>query len=660
MWFFAPAAAADLAVGAGQPYLTVEAALQAAAPGDRILVDPGGYDVRETRLGLAVEIAPAAGAGTVTLRADSGKGLFVVEPGGALVLRDLALEGQGRQVATVTDASIAVVGGVVTGARGRDGGVIDATTATVSLEGVTIEAPIADDRGGVVHAVGSVVSMIGGSVRAAEAKKGGVFDLSAGSTLTVDGARFEANVADEGSVWIVTDGAAVASGVAFVGNVANNRGTVVCDTSDCTLAGVTFDGNVAPDAAVARALGGALSLSSSVLCRHGGDRAIEVQSGTLSLRDDVFVGNDVGDGLVVVDGGVADVLEVHFVGNTAAGSGAALAARGGATVSLQNTLVAYNTAGGPVVDVPSADLSGGWSLFHGNADADLPGGLRATDVAGDPLFPAPAPGSCDAAALAPPIASPAVDAGNPALSDGDGSRSDIGAFGGGDPGPVEVIDADADGWPAASDCDDADAAIHPLRPEVACDGVDQDCDPGTPDAVDDDQDGVTVCDGDCNDQSADRSAFFDVYRDRDGDGFGAGELTTLCGFPPTGASLQDGDCDDRDGDRFPGNTEVPYDDLDQDCDGEDLADVDGDGSPYPEDCRDEDPTVRPDAPEIEGDGVDQDCTGFDATSTVVGGFGFTCGCASARSGAAPGLALLAALVLRRRRAVPVTSRSGTR
>jgi hypothetical protein len=55
----------------------------------------------------------------------------------------------------------------------------------------------------------------------------------------------------------------------------------------------------------------------------------------------------------------------------------------------------------------------------------------------------------------------------------------------------------------AGDCDDADAAVSPGTAERECNGVDDDCDPATPDsegpAGDADGDGFEVCDGDCDD-----------------------------------------------------------------------------------------------------------------------------------------------------------------
>jgi|GEM_PF-2626861 len=98
--------------------------------------------------------------------------------------------------------------------------------------------------------------------------------------------------------------------------------------------------------------------------------------------------------------------------------------------------------------------------------------------------------------LCPGIGSPLTDAGDPALMDPDGSRADIGAFG----GPfaftcAEVLDADGDGYrPVTGDCDDSDPARFPFNIEVHCDGVDQDCDGSDP---------QTGCPGDDDDSSGD-------------------------------------------------------------------------------------------------------------------------------------------------------------
>lgn len=86
------------------------------------------------------------------------------------------------------------------------------------------------------------------------------------------------------------------------------------------------------------------------------------------------------------------------------------------------------------------------------------------------------------------------------------------------------------------------------------------------------------------------------------------------------------DCDDASATVHPGATEVPYDGIDQDCDGRDFCDVDGDGyaatactsldgggNPVSgTDCDDTNAAIHPFATEIADDGIDQDCSGADA------------------------------------------------
>ena len=98
-------------------------------------------------------------------------------------------------------------------------------------------------------------------------------------------------------------------------------------------------------------------------------------------------------------------------------------------------------------------------------------------------------------------------------------------------------DQDGDGYTSYTDCNDNDPSIHPGATEI-CDGRDNDCNG----AVDDN----ALCpNGQC-------IAGQCVEFDNDGDGY----------------TVSEGDCNDNDAYIYPGATEICGDGIDQDCDGE--------------------------------------------------------------------------------------------
>lgn len=172
----------------------------------------------------------------------------------------------------------------------------------------------------------------------------------------------------------------------------------------------------------------------------------------------------------------------------------------------------------------------------------------------------------------------------------------------GDPGVSQVASTQPAGYVTnAWDCNDTTAGMSPGVPEVLCDGIDNDCNPGIPDDYDADGDGHSYCSGtDCNDSNA------NIY-------YGAPEICgngvdddcvggdTLC----SETYCADGADNDVDG-------YVDCADPDctssSDCSSSTASDYDGDGYDDSIDCGWWSANIYSGAPEL-ADWVDNDCDG---------------------------------------------------
>lgn len=125
----------------------------------------------------------------------------------------------------------------------------------------------------------------------------------------------------------------------------------------------------------------------------------------------------------------------------------------------------------------------------------------------------------------------------------------------------EPADLDMDGYSAEEDCDDQNDLINPGVSEQPYNGIDDDCNPLTPDD------------------------------DLDGDGY-----------------LTANDCDDQNPNINPGQSEISYNGLDDDCNPETPDDdLDDDGYPLESDCNDTNPDINPSQTEIPYNNIDDDC-----------------------------------------------------
>jgi len=164
------------------------------------------------------------------------------------------------------------------------------------------------------------------------------------------------------------------------------------------------------------------------------------------------------------------------------------------------------------------------------------------------------------------IADTSVEQDDTGNSEDTGSDTDVDTADTEDTGVVNdpAVDDDGDGYSEEEgDCDDGNLWIGPDAPDLVGDGIDQNCD------------GV---DG----------------TDLDRDGY----ASTITGGT---------DCDDGNDAIYPGATEIWYDGIDQDCNGESDFDQDYDGYAVPEDCNDTDITICPGCEEAWNDGIDNDC-----------------------------------------------------
>ncbi|MEQ1571659.1 MAG: MopE-related protein [Myxococcota bacterium] len=588
-----------LSDGAIFPTLTAAAADAATANGETLVLDAG--TLTEAGSVTINDNLTISGPGA-TLKANAaGTSVLTIGSGKTLTLTDLSIVGTGIHQRGVTG-----------------------TTGTLIATDVTFDTAYDGDFGGGVYVSNGSVTLtrvtFQGTAGTPLADQGGALWVGGGGTtpVTLTDVTFIDTEADQ------------SGGAIYASNVA-----LTCD-------GCVFDGgDAATNGGGIYSSGGSLTVRRSRFCgvNGGGNGGAIYGASGGTLENNIFGQNTAGNGgAVYAFGGAWTITNNHVIGNT--GGGAIQTGGTGATLTARNNLFLDNdgfgislfSAGTPIV-------AHNW--FDGNVGTLNNGGtLDGTNVTtgGDPDL-ADLSTNCLTGDLWPsPVTSGLLDAGEDGVpyDDLDGTRNDIGAYGGPEAGPgvdsahFVYADADSDGLTYLHECDDENGANFPGNVEV-CDGGDNNCDG----LVDDADPGITG------------QALWYPDCDKDGHGGFIAEqacfLPTDCDyFPAEKYEYYVDDCDDSDPFTYEGADEYCFDGgADRNCDGDpDLGavdsnlfylDQDGDGfgddnqvdaycvenapngtTATPGDCDDSESSTYPGAPdECDASGIDSDCGGAD-------------------------------------------------
>jgi uncharacterized protein (TIGR03382 family) len=585
--------------------------------------------------------------------AENGYGGAIATSGGDLTIRDSVFthnaisEFYGGAIAAY-DTDLVVEGSdfatnealLFNGGGNAHGGAIivyGTGVATTTIEGSSFSENFAEGFGGALRIEAGALTVTDSTFASNLSGYGGAMHLPTPAEVTISGSTFTTNEAPYAGAIRWRPNSSTASltltSNTFDGNVADGgyAGAVFAYSGgSLALTGNTFTGNTA-------VVGGAMLLQlvdritakQNLFCHNeasgdagnsdGGAVTVYQSGGGGSNRwtNNVFAENSAqayGGGINFLEALTVYVVNNTFVENEAAGNGGAAIFRS-SPAQFTNNVVAWSAGNGVTADAASS-LTITYNDFYDNVaentgDALDPTLLDASNLKLDPALTAyTANGDCSDDLFWPLATSPLVDAGDPAISDPDASRSDIGAFGGPDADVSLFTDTDGDGWVDVQDCQPEDDNAFPGALETPYDGIDQDCDG---------EDEIDV----------------------DGDAW-------------TAVEAGGDDCDDTNAAVNPGAEETWYDGVDADCDGADDHDQDADGSPSPADCDDLDPNVNPAASDALGDGVDANCDGEDGTEVADTGDGTDeedkgCNCDGGAGAPTGAWALLLLALVRRRR-----------
>ncbi len=467
----------DPHVGLGPDSLeTIQAALDVAGDGQTVWVGPGTYLEHELTMdGKAIALRSTHGASATTIDAEqlgsvmqftNGEGVGTLLDGFTIMGGSSSYYGGGLYLSGV---SVTLKNLIVTENVAQYGGGISASNSVLVLTDVTIANNIVRELVQYDGVEGPALDVWSSSATLTRVVvDGNLCDFQWGGCL---GAMTMLN-SDVTLAQSVISGNENSGGLWFVSGSATVSQVAVID--NCWV-GMTIDGSVADLTwtTVERNGGGGIALRS-----FSGVRA------TSTLTHVTVVWNT-GDGIRAEYGGAVNLDQVAVLGNGGAGLSVDSVYMEDGHATARNSIFAYNNGdeieawivqGYPAVD---PDITVTRSCVY-SPDGEAVSGftLDETNITADPTFlVAPTwdeeTGLWTFTDIHLALDSPLIDAGDPDILDPDGSRSDIGVYGGPDAGGW---DRDGDGWndwfwpgwiddapngydPAAYDCDDEDPDV---------------------------------------------------------------------------------------------------------------------------------------------------------------------------------------------------------
>ncbi len=369
-------------------YATIQAAINAAAAGDTILVETGVYNESDVISVPNLTIEADAGQTPIldgTNLASPGPGFEIAATGvtvSGLTIRNFS---GSSAVDVLTGASLTLADDIIEhnqNAGGNGGGVYDAGTLQVT-GGAILDNAAAD--GGGIYVAGGTLAVVGGTIAGnsavgatgatgpagqaggtgGSAMGGGLFESGGKVVLSqvfINSNRAVGGKGGDGGVGTTTGGGTGAGGVGGAGY----GGGLYVGGGTLTVTGSTFARNAAVGGDGGHGgdgvLGASATRGASGIAGVGYGGGIDASGGSLTITNDTLADNSagIGGGIAIGSGASGDAaltaINDTIADNTAGNAGGGLDVIGG-TASLFNTIVALNTDASGAGDIAGTGIA---------------------------------------------------------------------------------------------------------------------------------------------------------------------------------------------------------------------------------------------------------------------------------------------------------------